>query len=524
MQIRDAFGPLYTDAQFACLFASDGRPAEAPACLALVCVLQFLEDLTDRQAADAVRVRIDWKYALGLALDDPGFAHSVLTDFRARRLAGGLETQLLSTLLDLCDARGWLHIRRQRTDATHVLAAIRACSRSELVGETLRAALNALSLAAPTWVQSVVRAEWYARYARRVEADRRGTSPQARDARLLAVGLDGALLLAALPSAPAPARLASLPAVDLLRRVWIQQFVSVDGLLRPRTDDEQPPAGLRIVSPYDQTARTAVKRATYWDGYKVHLSETVTSDGPQLITHVETAPASEHDGSALPRIHAALASAEHLPQEHLLDAGYVDVDHLLSSRSQGIELVGPVGADTSWQARAHEGFDVACFAIDWEQQQARCPQGQRSTGWYERHNHRSGTSEVLIRFAAATCGGCEVRARCTQAGESGARTLTVRPETEHTALHAARARQESEAFKQLYAQRAGIEGTLSQGVRAGGLRRSRYRGQAKTHLQHLLVAVAINLTRLMAWLADAPRATTRVSAFAALAPPAATIL
>jgi transposase len=524
MQIRDALGPLYTDSQFAALFARTGRPAEAPACLALVCVLQFLEDLTDRQAADAVRVRIDWKYALGLPLDDPGFAHTVLTDFRTRLLAGGLETHLLSTLLDVCDARGWLHTRRQRTDATHVLAAIRTCSRSEVVGETLRAALNALSLAAPDWVQSVVPADWYARYARRVEADRRVTTPEARDARLLETGVDGALLLAALTTAPTPPWLVALPAVDLLRRVWIQQFVAVEGILRPRTADEQPPAALRIVSPYDDQARTGAKRATFWDGYKVHLSETVTSDGPQLITHVETAPAPEHDGTALPRIHQALAEADHLPCEHLLDAGYVDVDHLLSSRSQGIDLIGPVAADTSWQARDPDGFDVACFTIDWAQQQATCPQGQRSTGWYERSNHRTGTSEVLIRFAAATCGDCPVRARCTQAGVAQPRTLTVRPEAEHTALQGARARQETTVFKQLYAQRAGVEGTLSHGVRAGGLRRSRYRGQAKTHLQHLLVAVAINLTRLMAWLAGAPRATTRVSAFAALAPSAVPIL
>src|ERR687894_1510024 len=170
MTLRDTLGTFYDDARFAALFPDRGRPAEAPWRLALVTVLQFAEGLSDRQAADAVRGRIDWKYALGLALPDPGFDFSVLCEFRPRLVAGGLEQTLLDAMLARFRERGLLKARgRQRTDSTHVLAAVRAVNRLESVGETLRAALNALAAAVPEWLARPADAEWADRYGRRFE-------------------------------------------------------------------------------------------------------------------------------------------------------------------------------------------------------------------------------------------------------------------------------------------------------------------------------------------------------------------
>jgi transposase len=153
MRLRDELGPIYEDTTFAPLFSQRGRPAEAPWRLALISVMQFAERLSDRKAADAVRGRIDWKYALGLPLDDPGFDASVLCEFRSRLVAGAAEQQLLDTLLTLCRDRKWLHARgRQRTDSTHVLAAIRAHNRVEAVRETARHALNVLAEQVPDWL------------------------------------------------------------------------------------------------------------------------------------------------------------------------------------------------------------------------------------------------------------------------------------------------------------------------------------------------------------------------------------
>src|SRR5215470_12836546 len=170
MQVADRLGTIYADAQFTDLFPRRGQPAEAPARLALATVLQFVENLSDRQAADAVRSRIDWKYVLGLALTDAGFHHTVLSEFRTRLVTGEAELLLLDALLTVARTQGLLKARgRQRTDSTHVLAAMRVLNRLERVGETLRAALHSLAVVVPTWVQALAPPEWYARYAHRVE-------------------------------------------------------------------------------------------------------------------------------------------------------------------------------------------------------------------------------------------------------------------------------------------------------------------------------------------------------------------
>jgi transposase len=189
MRARDALGPLFTDEQFAELFAARGRPAWSPARLALVLVLQFVEGLTDRQAADAVRARLDWKYALGLDLCDPGFDAWVLTEFRARLLADGQTERPLTLLLDRLRERGLLHGGgRQRTDATHVRMAVRDLHRLEQVIETLRAALEALAVVAPAWLAGLLPPEWIGRYGQRGDDWRLPKAEQARLERAVEVG------------------------------------------------------------------------------------------------------------------------------------------------------------------------------------------------------------------------------------------------------------------------------------------------------------------------------------------------
>lgn len=170
LHIADALGTIYQDTQFAALFPRRGQPAEAPGRLALATLLQYAEGLSDRQAADAVRGRIDWKYALGLSLTDPGFDHTVLSEFRTRLVEGKVERLLLDTLLKRLEECGLVKARgRQRTDSTHVLADVRGLNRLERVGETLRAALNELAVMAPDWLRALAPADWYERYGRRVE-------------------------------------------------------------------------------------------------------------------------------------------------------------------------------------------------------------------------------------------------------------------------------------------------------------------------------------------------------------------
>src|ERR671931_1554967 len=173
LAFREALGTVFQDEDFASLYAQTGQPGFTPWRLALVTILQFRENLADRQAAEAVRARIDWKYLLSLELTDPGVDFSVLSEFRDRLLAGSAEEFLLEKLLERGRALGLLKARgQQRTDSTHVLAAIRVLSRLELVADTLRAALNAVATVAPAWLQGVAPLAWYERYGKRIEDSR----------------------------------------------------------------------------------------------------------------------------------------------------------------------------------------------------------------------------------------------------------------------------------------------------------------------------------------------------------------
>jgi len=265
LAMRDMLGPIYDDQSLAPLFSPTGRPAEAPWRLALITVMQFAEGLSDRQTAEAVRARIDWKYSLSLPLSDPGFHYSVLSEFRTRLVSGLAEHLLLDALLTACTARGLLAARgQQRTDSTHVLMSVRALNRLERVGETLRHALNALAEVAPDWLRTTSPAEWFARYRRRVEEYRLPRGKEARQQYADTVGADGMHLLAAIYTPGAPAHARMLPAVDLLRQVWIAEYEVVAGQVRLRAADNMPPVSHRIDSPYDPQARYSVKRATRW--------------------------------------------------------------------------------------------------------------------------------------------------------------------------------------------------------------------------------------------------------------------
>jgi transposase len=252
-------------------------------------------------------------------------------------------------------------------------------------------------------------------------------------------------------------------------------------------------------------------------GYKAHLTETCEEDQPNLITHVETTVSTIQDEQMTDPIHQALEDKGLLPKEHLLDRGYVNTNVLIDSQEQyGVEVIGPIKVNTTWQAQSGKGFDVSCFTIDWERHKVTCPRGRVSQVWTDNRTDKAGNPQIYVRFAKSSCQACPVRADCTRSAD-GPRTLSFKPQAAFEVLQWARQREHTQEFKERYAKRAGIEGTISQGTRSCDLRRSRYIGQAKTHLQHILIAIAINLVRFVDWMNQVPRAATRTSAFVALA-------
>ena len=290
--------------------------------------------------------------------------------------------------------------------------------------------------------------------------------------------------LPAIRSAEAPAWLAEVPAVEILRRVWVQQFWLDDGVLHWRSDTNIPPASILISSPYDPQAHLSIKRSTVWTGYKVHLTETCDEDLPHLLTHVETTSATTQDMEMTEPIHQALAHVETtsattqdmemtepihqalaekhlLPAEHAMDTGYVDGDHIVNSQNTyAVELLGPVTSSPSWQSRAAQGFDHSGFTIDWQAKKATCPQGKSSRKWTLKQD-RTVSGVMRLQFGKQDCLACPCRSQCTTA-ITNPRQLVVRPQAQFEAIQAARHRQQTQAFKERYAIRAGIEGTISE--------------------------------------------------------------
>ena len=523
IRIRDELGCWYEDGDFAGAYPVRGRPGLSPAQLAVVTVLQFTEDLSDRQAADAVRGRVDWKYCLGLELADPGFEFTVLSGFRDRLLGGGAERVIFDALLARLAELGLVGAGgRQRTDSTHVLARVRDLNRLELAGETVRAALEALAAAAPGWLAGVIDASWQQVYGQRIDQVRLPGSKAARGQLAVQYGRDGYHLLDQVMAPGAPGWLKELAAVRALRLVWIQQYyreISADGekvIWRDAGEHGLPPGRDRIVSPYDTDARYSEKHGLGWIGYKVFLSESLSAGGPvpgrparpQVITSVDTTPAAVADVAMTTPVHDQMQASGVKPGEHVVDSGFMSGDELMAARLRGITLLGPLLADRSAQARAG-GYTIASFTADFGRQQVTCPRGAVSSRWAP-FTRGDGVQLINVQFPAPVCRGCPDRGKCTTAVRTG-RQLTLRPREIHEAVTAARAAQDTPAFKDRYRARAGAEGTMAQATHVTGIRRARYLGLDKTRLEHLAAATAINCIRLDAWYNGKPLDRTRTT-------------
>jgi transposase len=495
MRMHDELGAIDDDQLFTPLVPARGQPAESPWRLALTTVMPVAEGLSDRQAADAVRRRIDWKYALGLELTDPGCDHTVLSEFRTRLVGGQAEQLRLEALLAQVRARGLLKARGcQRTDSTQVLAAIRVLNRLERVGETVRHALNRLAVVAPDWLRAQVPPEWFARDGTRLENYHLPKTAAAREALAAMIGADGRQLLPAVDAATDLPWLREVPAVQTLRQVGVEHYTAPPAPRRWRAVNDRVSAAELIASPYDPEARYRTKRAVQGVGDNVPRTETCADGQPQRITQVLTTPATTPACVRGPPIPQDLAQRDRLPSTHRLDSGDVAAELLVTAQTtQQIDVVGPTFGSYSRQRLAGQGDDLSAFVLDWAAKQARCPQGQTSVKWTP-GREVSADPVVRIRLDTATCRACPVRQACTWAKDAP-RQLTVRPQADHEASHAARQRQETAEVTAQYARRAGVEGTHAQGIRRCGLRRARYRGLAKTPLQHLLTAVALNVIR-----------------------------
>ena len=501
--VRDRLGEWLRDEGFASAFGLRGRPGWSPSRLALVTVLQRAENLTDRMAAEAVRTRLDWKYLLGLPLDDPGFDHSVLPEFRAKVAGAGLERAALDALIERLASDGLVKAGgKQRTDSTHVIAAVAALNRLELAGESVRAALEALAAAHPGWTAQVLHAgEWNRRYGTPVTSWRPPMSETKRNELAVTYARDRFALLEAVGHPASPAWLRELPAVETLRLVLLQNYT--------RTVH----SGGREVIKRREKAPTETCDDRLPCGCDGCRKGCTAAAFPNLITAVATTDATVTDNAMTGAIDDDLAARGLAPGRHYLDSGYLSAAVVVEeARRRGIALIGPLLADTSAQARAGAGYARADFAPDYDAKTVTCPQGKTSVSWSPCTQH--GKDMIVATFSPGDCGPCPARGLCTTSS-SKRRQLTIMPRDLAAAQAAGREQDRSISFRADYARRAGIEGTMHQAA-SHGARRARYRGLSKTSLDHAFMAVALNLIRLHAYWCGTPLDRQRTSHLARL--------
>lgn len=496
-RVRDVLGPVFEDEQFEGWFAAEGRGAIAPGLVALACVLQSMENLTDRDTADAVRTRMDWKYALGLELRDTGFDFSVLSEFRDRLAVDERVLVLLQTMLTRAGEAGLLRVRgRVRTDSTHVLARIRTLNRLEKVGEALRLALEEIARVAPGWLGARITVAIEERYSRRIESARLPEGEKARTAWGEQTAADGAWLLGEIAADPAAAWLLNLPKVNFLQVFWAQECVVDEGGVWRLRSVRIVEGAAYLSSASDPEARWSRKRHTEWTGYKVHLSETCDEGTPNLIVAVHTTVATTADVVALDDVHDLLQAQGVGAGEHYVDEGYATAEAVDKAARNGMELIGPLALDRSWQAKEGLGYDRNSFQIDWDQQQARCPQGKISSSWTAREH--IGGQGAAIRFHQRDCQPCPMRAHCTTSEYAG-RQIVIGSQTLDAIQRRNRADRKDPDWQRRYHRRAGIEATISQAVRGFDIRDCHYIGVTKTRVQHVLTACAMNAARIADW-------------------------
>jgi len=326
-------------------------------------------------------------------------------------------------------------------------------TRLECAGETLRAALNALAVVAPAWLQAQSQPEWIERYSERMEDYHLPVSKAGREQQAQVYGEDGFRLLDAIFEGSSLDWLRQVPAVETLRRVWVQQYYVCDHKIHWRTEQGIPPATVMISSPYDLDAHYSKKHTTSWVGYKVHMSETCEPESLHLITNIETIAAPIADGDVTQAIHTSLARKNLLPNKHIVDTGYLDAELLVTSQVQHqVKLLGPTRSDLRWQSKAGTCFAADDFTVDWQQQILTCPEGKISSSWTPAIDGRD-NAVIKIKFSRTDCPTCPSLHLCTRSQEQR-RTVTLRPEEQYKALQAARQQAKTADYQADYA-RAG---------------------------------------------------------------------
>jgi transposase len=467
-----------------------GRPADDPVCLLGVLLLQFVERLPDRQAAEAVCFDARWRLALHMQETEGGFDPSLLPRFRQRLLTGKQERVAFDAVLERLVSHGWIPRRsKQRLDSTHVCGLLSAMSRLGCVRETLRLALEELErhgrlpeFCGPLWEHYV-----------ESRLDFR-LSMEALKAKTRQAGEDAQVLLA-WSSQQDPA-VGEGSGMQLLARVFAENY-EIDETGSCCLTRAQPAGAMH--NPHEPEAQWSSKSTTReknWIGYKAQVAETVQEEpcSPgeptrNIITAVATQNAIESDQPGMAQVFREQAEQGLEPPEVLyVDGAYVYAEGLHEAQTQGRELRGPARPSP----KVGRALPVDQFDVQVEDRKAVCPAGQTSSQCSRIQEDKAGKTIYRMEWNKAVCQACPL---CDQCLGDRQTHRTIEVGQYHTLLQARRREMQTEAFTRDMYHRNGIEGTQSELVRAYGLRHARYRGLAKVRLQNYFIGAACNIRR-----------------------------
>ena len=482
-----------------CYCADNGRVAVEPVLLLGVSLLQYLENVPDRQAVEMLRYHAGWNLALNCQMGDSVFHPTTLVHFRQRLLQKDLNALGFEAVVDALAEAGLVQRRsRQRLDSTQMFGRVSRMSRLDCVRETIRLALQEMSSGLPQEQQPPWWPLLWDRYVD-TQADYRA-SVETLGRKLVEAGQDARRLLVWLASA-SEAKWGRGKQVQLLGRVFADQFEVVAGAQEVQPKTKEQLGSERVQNPHDPEATYASKgngeQRKEHVGYKVQVAETVCEavlapgePTRNFIIGMVTHAARESDEQGALKMEAeqqAMGLAK--PPVHYVDAAYVSTEKLVEAAADGRELIGPAPRC----ANNNEGrFQSEAFQVQVEQRRATCPAGQLNTQCSRLAEKATGRVAYRFEWDTATCAACLLRLQCIKA-EHKHRSLVVGEY--HTVLQTRRQEQQTDAFKARLKHRNAIEGTQSELVRAHGLRRARYRGLAKTKLQNYFIGAACNVKR-----------------------------
>jgi hypothetical protein len=472
----------FDDVQFAGMYEDGGRYPVSPSFLAGVTLLQFMFRASDRAAVENTIMRRDWRIALGITRDYDGFHPTVLVRFRQRLVAHGMMDEVFETVLGQMERLGMLRGRRRlRVDATHLVADVARLSRADAVSEAIRVVVSAAAKRYPELSQDEGFMALHERYGQECWVGMGDPG----DERLVQLGQDGLALLAVVGERQVKGK-------ETLRALLDQHFiVDAEDDLRPRGPDD-PGVPHPIVTPHEPDARRGRKGEREWIGDKVHIVETAAQDGrPNAITDVLVTDPRVEDSTVTQQIAERARSGPSEADTLIADGGYASAANTAAVAGMQIDLVAPPRPNT----RKGGKLSIEEFTIDFARRVAICPEGHESVWWQERQR------DIHIRFDTAVCRACPRRSQCTDS----TRGRSLAPSLHYEQLQRDRARAQTDAFKALYRLRAPIEATVSELVHRCGLRRSRYRGAPFRALHAVLAVTALNVRRMLRWLATPER-------------------